>query len=150
MTKKSFVIKTDENGQEYIIKDVDEMTKNHREHDPEDEGGIICATGRKDCPVNSFKKYLSKLNPKGQTLFQRPKSVSAFVPGVETWYDAQVIGIKSLENFMKRISEDASLSKVYTNHCIRATCITLIKEPKLGISWLSVVTKVKLPDLNTI
>ena len=42
------------------------------------------------------------------------------------WYDAQVLGVKSLEKMMKNISEDAELSEIYTNHSIRATSITIL------------------------
>ena len=74
--------------------------------------------------MQSFKLYLSKLNPGVDALFQRPKNVFKFDPSMDTWYVAQVIGVKMLENFMKDISEEAKLSKIYTNHSIRATCIT--------------------------
>ena len=42
------------------------------------------------------------------------------------WYEARPLGINSLAKMMKTISEEApSLSTVYTNHCVRATAITL-------------------------
>ena len=47
LTKSSFIVKRDENGTEFIEKNIDELTKNHREFDIEDEGGIILATGKK-------------------------------------------------------------------------------------------------------
>ena len=34
----------------------------------------------------------------------------------------------TLGEFMSKISERAALSRIYTNHCIRATCITLLSE----------------------
>ena len=123
LTKSSFAVKRDENGTEYIERDIDELTKNHRECDPEAEGGIILATGMPNCPVYSFKQYILKLNPKINTLFQRPKPQTS---AVGPWYDAQVLGIKSIAKMMKNISTDAGLTKVYTNHSIRATCITLL------------------------
>jgi hypothetical protein len=41
------------------------------------------------------------------------------------WYEARPLGINSLAKMMKTISEEARLSKIYTNHCVRATAITL-------------------------
>ena len=113
LTKKSFAVKTDGNGVEYVEKVLDELSKNHRENDAEQEGGIIYATGEKDCPVASFKLYVEKLNPQLNTFFQRPK-VSPPAEGI--WYDAQVLGVKSIEKMMKRISTDAQLSFIYNNH----------------------------------
>ena len=73
----------------------------------------------------SFKLYLEKLNPKLEALFQRSK---ANTPSNGPWFDGQVLGIKSLEKIMKEISTDAGLSISYTNHSIRATCITLLDD----------------------
>ena len=125
LTKSSFVVKKDENNMEYIIRNIDELDKNHRENDINCDGGVIIATGKENCPVKSFKLYLEKLNPKLEALFQRPK---ANAPSHGPWFDGQVLGIKSLEKLMKEISIDAGLSISYTNHSIRATCITLLDD----------------------
>ena len=76
-----------------------------------------------NCPVKSFKIYLEKLNPKLDTFFQRPK---AYPVSKGPWYDGQVVGSKTLEKMMKRISVDAKLHTIYTNHCIRVTSITIL------------------------
>ena len=55
--------------------------------------------------------------------FQYPKKNSMALDAV--WYEARPLGINSLAKMMKTISEEARLSKVYTNHCVRATAITL-------------------------
>ena len=44
----------------------------------------------------------------------------------KTWYDNAPVGKNSLYNFMSNLSEEAGLSKRYTNHCIRATSITTL------------------------
>ena len=102
---------------------MDELTKNHRGDDKCEEGGLVYATGNANCPVSSFKIYIEKLNPKIDTFFQRPK-LNPVKDG--PWYDAQVIGLKSIEKMMKQISIEAKLSIVYTNHCIRATSISIL------------------------
>ena len=84
---------------------------------------MLYATGSENCPVASYIMYVNKLNPKLESLFQRPKSAPT---NDGPWYDAQVIGTKTLAKMMKRISIDAKLSMIYTNHCIRATSISVL------------------------
>ena len=104
-----------------MIKKTDELSKNHRDQDTTEEGGVMLATGTENCPVKSFKMYVSKLNPKMTTSFQRPtKNIREGGP----WFDNMVIGEKSLGKMMKDISIDAKLTTIYTNHSIRATTIT--------------------------
>lgn len=44
------------------------------------------------------------------------------------WYDNMAVGKNTLGKIMARVSEEAKLSKRYTNHCIRSTCITNLYE----------------------
>ena len=124
-TKTTFVVKVNEHGVEYVEIDIDEWEKNHGLFGDEYEGGRMYADGTETCPVTSFKKYISLLNPAHNALFQRPKATT---PQSGPWYDRQVIGEKSLEKMMKRMSQEAGLSQLYTNHCIRATCITTLDD----------------------
>ena len=45
-----------------------------------------------------------------------------------TWYTRHPIGKNTLCNMMKRLSNQAHLSRQYTNHSVRATCITKLSE----------------------
>ena len=60
------------------------------------------------------------MNPKCDALFQRPL-VRYGPSGV--WYANRAVGKNILDIYMKRMSEVGELSKVYTNHCIRRTCV---------------------------
>ena len=65
LEKDSFSFATDSSGKKYVFQVKDEMTKNRRENDEAKDGGYMYE--RPDdvmCPVKSFVKYLSKLNPK--------------------------------------------------------------------------------------
>ena len=125
LTPKDFRIVKNKDGTESVIKSTDEFDKNHRNDNHEQEDGVMKATGRRNCPVASFKKYLQRLNPKQTALFQRAKAKSSlFGP----WYDNAPIGVKMLETMMKTISKVAKLNTLYTNHCIRATCVTLLDQ----------------------
>ena len=100
------------------------LTKNHREDDEAEEGGVMYATKGVWYTVAPFEKYLQHLNPKNEFLFQRPKkevSSDAIV-----WYDNMVVGERSLGDMMKRISKEVNLSRIYTNHSIRATAVTIL------------------------
>ena len=82
------------------------------------------ATERVWCPDASFEKCLEHLNPKNEFLFQRPKKkVSS---DTIVWYDNMVDGERSLGDMMKRISKEGNLSRIYTNHSIRATAVTIL------------------------
>ena len=88
--------------------------------------------------METFKLYIQKLNPKINDFFQRPKV--SFTPE-GCWFDAQVLGMKSLDQMMKKISVAAELSTIYTNHCIRATSITLLdscgfEARHIGHKWI--------------
>ena len=77
-------------------------------------------------PVACFELYRSKLNPNLDALWQKPK---AKITGREDfWFENVPVGCDALNDFMKKLSKKAELSKVYTNHCIRATTVTKLNE----------------------
>ena len=116
-------MKTASDGVKYIEKVKDELSKNHRLNDENEDGGVIMETGGESCPVRAIELYVSKLNPNIMEFFQRPKRAT---PISGPWYDAQVVGINRIAKYMKEISAAAELSKIYSNHCIRATTITVL------------------------
>ena len=68
----------------------------------------------------------SKLNPKCCAFFQAPYPNAPTDNG--PWYKSTPVVEKSLGNLMFKMSIEAALSKRYTNHSLRATCITLLDE----------------------
>ena len=118
-----FEVKKFSDGTRYIVYTKDELKKNLRVNDEYLEGGYIVENGDENCPLKSFLLYVNKLNPSLKCFFQRPKRS---IPSDGPWFDNMVLGEKSLEGMMKKISKEANLSHIYTNHCIRATCITLL------------------------
>ncbi|KAK3096570.1 hypothetical protein FSP39_001389 [Pinctada imbricata] len=116
----------DENGCEYVEMAYNESTKNHQGDNLKDRDfecrPRMYASGGASCPISSLRKYLELRNPKTDHLFQRPKD--SVQNGV--WYNSAPIGERTLNDMMKVISKDAGLSRVYTNHCVRATTITLL------------------------
>ena len=75
-----------------------------------------------------LKLYLEKLNPKCDVFFQRPRKESSCAGN---WYDNQVVGMNSLKQMMKAISQEANLNLVYTIRSIRATSVTILGQAGL-------------------
>ena len=80
------------------------------------------------CPVKTFELYLSKLNPALPRLWQRPRATEHFRHSDEVWYCNVPLGKNTLGHFMRSISKELKLSQKYTNHCIRATAVSLLDE----------------------
>lgn len=129
LKKPDFLLNTDAQGNRYVCKTTDELTKNRRENDEGFEGGVMFEKpGTATCPVNSFDMYVKHLNPCNEFLFQRPKKKDLIVENLpdEVWYDNMVVGERTLGEKMKNISKQANLSRLYTNHSIRATSVTIL------------------------
>ena len=127
LTKNSFIFKTDANNVEYVEMAEQEKTKNHPGglSDKADEADPkMFSTGETHCPVQYLKKLIRVLNPGEEALFQRPKR--RFCANDDIWFDRAPLGVNTLGNMMKEISVAAKLSQIYTNHCIRATSVTLL------------------------
>ena len=80
--------------------------------------------------------FLTKLPEKSNVLF--PKSKNKFENG---WYSInEVLGKQKFFDGIKTISDLANLSKVYTNHCIRASVVTTLSEKEFSPSEIQTVT----------
>jgi hypothetical protein len=126
MTRDTFEVRKDKDGQKHVIKVVDELTKNHKEHDTDMVTGVMVETGTPFCPVASFEKYISLLNGKSNRLWQYPSQT--FTDEDTTWYENRPIGKNTLRKFMPGLSTKCDLSKHYTNHSIRATGATILAD----------------------
>ena len=105
-------------------------------------------TNQQLCPVKSFEKYLSKLNPDNEALFQKP--LSKYHKDGAVWYGKTPIGVNQLYDFMPRLSAEAGLSKRYTNHCIRAMVATNLCDAGVSnIGIMSVTGHRNVQSLNT-
>ncbi|XP_048741988.2 uncharacterized protein LOC125655653 [Ostrea edulis] len=72
--RNDYVIRQDPDGRRFLASSVSRLTKNHRGEnttDDDQEGGRMYEQpGNPKCPVMSFEKYLSKLNPDCDALWQ--------------------------------------------------------------------------------
>ena len=77
--------------------------------------------------VASIKLLFSKLGGKTTRVFQMAKKT--YTKEGE-WYTGCPLGKNTTSATMKWLSEKAGLSRVYTNHCVRATCV----QTELGVN----------------
>lgn len=108
-------------GDKKVIRLRDFKTKNHQGMSSQaSTEAVIYSNGTDNCPVSLIEMYLSKLNPINENLWQKPKQRFS----KSEWYCNQSVGINKMSTFMKEIAKYLGMSKVYTNHCLRATGIT--------------------------
>ena len=124
--KDSFVVKTDENGREYVTLGYNELEKNHQGLEKNDIGEEPRMYGQAGdlCPVSSFKLYISKLHSECPAFFQR---ANMNYKNSGQWYYNMPIGKNTLSSMMKNMSQAAGLSRLYTNHCLRVTAISVLR-----------------------
>ncbi len=104
------------------------------------------AEQNENCPVKSLQLLIQKLhnvNPDCTALFQYPNT-SYNITGI--WFNKMPVGKNTLSTLMKRISEKAQLSQIYTNHSIRATSITLLSNAGIDSTSISHVSGHKTID----
>ena len=131
MTKDTFEICVDCEGNEFVHQARGELNKNHNETDREGYTVFMPAhAGSELCPVAAFKNYVSHLNPMCDSIWQRPLDSVASTQVV--WYSNRPIGVNTLATFMRRLSEKCSLSKTYSNHSVRVTGVTLLCQLRFG------------------
>ncbi len=103
----------------------DFMTKNHREMDVQNAtDAVIVAMNGPECPVAMIRKYLSLLTGENPYLWQRPNKI--FAGSGAKWYYNAKIGENEMAKMMTNISLKCGLDDRYTNHCVRATAITIL------------------------
>ena len=141
MTKETFkILHEPVSGYRYVCLAADEMTKNHGPSDKGYGDGAMMPEmpGNPLCPVASFEKYIMKLNPLCDRLWQRAKD--SFTDEEVTWYSNSPVGAKKLQKFMSSLSDVVGLSKRYTNHSIRATGATILSRGGFNAAQIMSVT----------
>ena len=134
LDKDSFEVRKSADGQEYIEITFNKVTKKNQgdnvssgsENLHNNHAIIAEQSGSVRCPVNSFKHYISNLNEECDSFFQYPDKS-------KRKYENKPVGKNTLGIMMKTISENAKLSKTYTNHCIRKTTATGLRRPSNSI-----------------
>ncbi|XP_076879189.1 uncharacterized protein KIAA1958-like [Brachyhypopomus gauderio] len=129
LRRESFVMQEDENGGKFVTLSFNEETKNHKTHQERDRelrrGAMFQCAGEM-CPVASFELYVSKLPVDTPAFYLQPKKSAHLSDAV--WYSAMPLGVNQLSKMLPRICKEAGTSRVYTNHCLRATAIQSLSD----------------------
>jgi hypothetical protein len=103
----------------------DFQTKNHQgDSGARSTEAILMETGGSDCPVSLYELYVSKLHPKNNFLWQKVKDT--YLEDDAVWFTNRKLGVNTISTFLPTISSYLKLSQKYTNHCLRATGITIL------------------------
>ena len=76
------------------------------------------------CPVKTYELYINHLNPDNPYLWQTAKGKVTWEDN--SWYTKEPQSKNKIGGLMTSLTKDAKLSQPYTNHCIRATCVTVL------------------------
>ena len=97
------------------------------------------------CPVERLKLYFSRTAETNNSLFPLP--LKNWNNSSKIWYcNNKNLGRRSLDVMMKQISSGARLSKTYTNHCVRVTVVTELKQKGHGNDEIATITGHKNPE----
>lgn len=79
-----------------------------------------------ECPVVAWEMYMQHIADIPR-LFPKPCKLTS--KKSEKWFSSiQPVGKNTIDNLMSTLSRDLNLSRRYTNHCIRVTLVTVLKE----------------------
>ena len=147
LTKNSFVIGVLPDGRPYLQESTKRATKKGQGDEPKGrdatgEPNMLVGNGGPNCQIATYRFYLTKLHPKNEALFQRPKGPKLFNPASPLWYDGSAKGKNTLSQMMKKMSapDAANLSRLYTNHCIRGTSATALYREGMTLQEVANVT----------
>ena len=150
MKPEMLILRTTTQGEEYFelnrqFPGAVAATKNHQGglNDVEDESDakVFSVPESPRCPVKTIKSYLSHLNPKLDALFQRPKEVRCFNPEQEQiWFCNVPLGANNLDSMLKSMSSRAGIQPHLTNHCLRATTVTVLSDSNCETRHIKSVT----------
>ena len=103
-------------------------------------------TSPNKCPVVAFLLYKRKLEENDiQTMWPKPVNDERLIRKGQWYYKKAVIGKNPLGGMMRTISDDAKLSRRYTNHSIRATVINQLRDKGFRKEQICKITGHKNP-----
>jgi hypothetical protein len=124
MEKTDLIFKLSHDGKKEIhVRDY--LTKNHRESDTsKSTSAFITEVENENCPVKLVESYLSQLHPDNKFLWQKPyRSVNNKSC---KWFQNMKVGVNTISQMMHKLCKVCNITVPYTNHCVRATAITIL------------------------
>lgn len=150
LKKNSIEFAMDSDGREYAFLNHSVISKNVKasinikEFSDEKEYKMYDRKGEsKTCPVERTKLYLSKIPSTNSSLFPMPNKNWQ---RSNVWYcEKRGLGRFPLGNMMKGISQEARLSQSYTNHNVRVTVVSELKDQGFSNEAICSITGHKNP-----
>ena len=97
--------------------------------------------GNPNCPVASFRKYISKRPPNVTPFYLHPLRLKELqIQQSSVWYSIQPMGKNHLGDMLPRLCREAGLSTRYTNHSLRSTAVRRLTEAGLESRQIMSVT----------
>ena len=149
LTKDSFKIATNDVGRKFIKLNHELLTKNSKAslitkefEDAKQACMFEITNDPQACPFQAWELYTEKIR-NIDSLF--PKPCRNFKNG--QWYTpSKKVGKNTIDNLMAFLSDTLKLSTRYTNHCIRVTVVSVLKEHGKSNAEVSLVTGHKNPQ----
>ena len=109
-----------------MVKVRDECTKNYKEVDQPINNAVM-VENKEDwqCPVQSFKLYMSHLHPDNEYMLQAP-NLHPKQRNSEICYTRGHLGKTPLGCFISELSTKVGTSKHYTNHCVQVSTTNIV------------------------
>ena len=98
---------------------------------------------RDEIQVKAVRRLLSILHPSEDRVFQRALAGCRSKDG--NWFARAPLGHNSIANIVPKLSVRANLSMRYTNHCVRATVVTTLKDAGYNDHEVQAITGHKNP-----
>jgi len=133
LTKESITSKKSSTGKRYLELNHEILSKNSKASltekeymDAKDARAYEKSDCQAECPVTAWETYLKHIEDIPR-LFPKPCKIKS--KKASKWYSPlQSVGKNTIDNLMTNLSIDLKLSRRYTNHCIRVTLVTVLKE----------------------
>jgi len=144
LPKSALEFAVDTNGKSFVFINSTYITKNvkvslsSKEFENISQARIYETEVEKHCPVSCLKEYFSRIPPNCDLLFPIP--IKKFLHK-KFWYCLnRSLGVNTIGSFMKNISKNAKLDAMYTNHCVRVTVVSTLKDNGLPCNDIAAVT----------
>lgn len=151
LTKDSIICETSSTGRKYLRICHEILSKNakasldQKEFEDLKKARIYeNAEDKSKCPVEAWNLYLEYIKD-SEHLFPTPSNIKS-KKNVKWYTPNQKLGKNRLDCFMSNLSKKLELSRRYTNHCIRVTLVTMLKEQGYSNEDVCEVTGHKNPS----
>ena len=138
LRKQDLAISTDGEGKQYAHLSTSFSQKNHSGDLSSLSDDVSTGRVQDEIQVEIVKRLISLGHPKVDRLFQRANVHRKKQD--DPYFVAAPLGKDSIGKFMSKISEKANLSRRYTNHSVRASCLTVLQSENVGDRHIASVT----------